>query len=360
MALAVAAPAMAEGGVTLYGVIDLGGEVIAGHSRLVRLVSGGNWSSRLGFRGTEELAGGLAVDFTLETAIGVDDSTPIQGGALFGRQAFVALRSPVGTLALGRQNSSIFIATNDFSEFYNGITGASTTSIGGFAGGYEPVRGVAPTAKPPAAGASINGGPGRINNAVRYTTPTYAGLKASISYGAGEISGDTFGTRLIDASVRYTSGSIDAMLSYIDDKVAGTAGNASTNVATTTVAAGYGFGHGIHIDGGFLAVDDRRPANLDGTGLWLGGDYRVGSNEVRLQWVQNMPQRTPTGRSNAYAIAYLRELSKRTTAYTSFALFRGDSVGSLRYNMPLPDGLVTPSDSNPRLTEFTLGIRHRF
>ena len=354
IALAISTPAIADSSVTVYGVVDLGGQFIDGHSRLVRVISGGNWSSRLGFKGTEELGGGLAVDFILETGLSVDEAALIQGGALFGRQALLALRSPYGTLSAGRQNSSVFVATNDFSEFYNGITGASTASIGGFAGGYEPVRGASPIARPPAAGASLNGGPGRINNSIRYTTPVFSGLKANFAYGAGEVTGGTSGTRLIEASVRYTDGSVDAMLSYLDDTVVGTTSHESTNVATTTIAAGYAFGGGFHVEGGFLSVNDRRPENLDGIGVWLGGDYRIGPNEVRLQWVQNRPQRTVTGRSDAYAVACLHDLSKRTSLYTSVALFKSGGTGPVRYNLVLPD------NSNTRLTEYVLGIRHRF
>ncbi|WP_250638365.1 porin [Acidovorax carolinensis] len=82
------APAHAQGGgvpasgVTIYGVADAGIEWSsnsAGSSR--RLVSGGALGSRLGFRGVEDLGGGVSAVFRLEQGINLDDGTLGQGGA---------------------------------------------------------------------------------------------------------------------------------------------------------------------------------------------------------------------------------------------------------------------------------------
>ncbi|WP_308610527.1 porin [Massilia frigida] len=97
--------AMAQSSVTVYGVADAAlvkesGGVAGGVTKMVGGVEGG---SRLGFRGTEDLGGGLAAIFTLEMGFNLDTGTSAQGGVAFGRQAFVGLNSKAGALTLGRQ-----------------------------------------------------------------------------------------------------------------------------------------------------------------------------------------------------------------------------------------------------------------
>ncbi|MES2943348.1 MAG: porin [Pseudomonadota bacterium] len=95
-------------GVTIYGVVDTGLEYLtrvdaAGNSQTRVPSLTGLVPSRLGFRGSEDLGGGLNAVFTLESGILVDSGALGQGGRLFGRQAFVGLSSrEFGTLALGR------------------------------------------------------------------------------------------------------------------------------------------------------------------------------------------------------------------------------------------------------------------
>jgi predicted porin len=349
--------AFAQSSVTIYGIVDLSGEYDSGHSKLVEIQSGNNYGSRLGFKGSEDLGGGYFADFVLEGGINVDTGSSGQGGTLFGRQAFGALRTPYGTLSAGRQYSSIYVLTSEFSEFFNSPSGASTAVIGGFAGGYEPVRGSSATAVPPATGASVNGDPGRVNNTLRYTTPSFGGLKASALYGLGEVTGATFKTRLFDGSVRYTAGNVDAMVSYVDDRAAGSTPATSTNVSTASAAAGYTW-NAWHVEAGYLMVNDKRPANLDGKGFWVGGDYRVGASTFRVQLVQSRPEHTTVGKTNAFGPGYQYDFSKRTFLYTSVARFQNGGTGLGRFDGPIPAGLTVANDKN--LTQYVLGIRHAF
>jgi len=361
IALALAAPAaFAQSSVTIYGVIDLDGQYLSGHSKQVLVSSGGQSGSRIGFKGSEDRGSGYFADFVLEGGLNVDTGGSGQGGSLFGRQAFGALRTPFGTASAGRQYSSIYYQTGDFSEFANTSTGATTAVIGGFAGGYEPIRGSANNATTSTpTGAEVNGSPARVNNSFRYTTPVFEGLKASFLYGAGEVTGDTNGTRLLDYSVRYTNYGLDAMLSYVADKAGnGTAvANSKTNVGITTVAASYTFG-AFKIQGGFLDLNDKRPADLDGKGYWLGGDFKQGQNVFRLQWVQNKPEHTTVGKTNAYGAGYEFDFSKRTNLYTSFTRFQNSGTGLGRIGGAVPAGLTIAGDTS--VNEFVLGVRHSF
>lgn len=104
-----AAPARAESSVTMYGLLDDGIEYVRGTATADGKTSHefregyGTAPSRLGFRGSEDLGGGLSAIFTLESGISVDTGTLSQGGRLFGRQGYVGISGDFGTLTVGRQ-----------------------------------------------------------------------------------------------------------------------------------------------------------------------------------------------------------------------------------------------------------------
>ena len=348
-AAAVGAQAQAQtvpsSSVTIYGVVDAYGQYLKGNDSLARVQSGGLNGSRFGLRGSEDLGGGLRGIFTLESGINLDDGTNGQN-AFWGRQAFVGIVSPYGTVTAGRQYGSLYALSGDFSEFTNGPAGASTAVIGGF-GSYEPVRGGSTTA-------TLNGGPSRVNNAVKYETPSFSGLKAGALVGLGEVSGNTRGTRQVDVYARYTQGPIDAMLSAVDD-------NSSANglaVRTFSGAAAYSFGDARAM-AGVISVNDRTRINADGTGYWVGGDYRIGLNLLRLQYVQNKAKNVAAGKTQAIGAGYQYDLSKRTALYSSLTYFKNEGAGYRdRIATAIPAGLTTASDRN--VTEFVAGVRHAF
>src|SRR5258708_27283653 len=101
--------AQAQSSVTLYGIIDEGLNYTsnAGGGRQIStscsVLSGCRW----GFRGSEDLGGGLRVIFTLENGFDLGTGRFSQGGDEWGRQAFFGLSSTHwGTLTLGRQYDS--------------------------------------------------------------------------------------------------------------------------------------------------------------------------------------------------------------------------------------------------------------
>jgi predicted porin len=108
---AIGGAAHAQSSVTLYGVVDAGISYVnnaanakGGSSSLVKFDDGIDGGNRFGFRGVEDLGGGYKAIFTLENGFGLGDGTLSQGGALFGRQAFVGItKNDVGTFTMGRQ-----------------------------------------------------------------------------------------------------------------------------------------------------------------------------------------------------------------------------------------------------------------
>jgi len=104
----ISAMACAQTNVAMYGLLDTGIEYVsnadaAGHN-LVRLPGvSGELPSRLGFRGEESLGRGVKAVFALETGFNVRRGDLGQGGRMFGRQSWIGLDGPWGTVSFGRQ-----------------------------------------------------------------------------------------------------------------------------------------------------------------------------------------------------------------------------------------------------------------
>jgi len=119
--LAASSAVSAQTSVTLYGRMDGGIEYINhiangnGGSSTRWSAEGGDWgTSMLGFKGTEDLGGGTAALFTLETALQIMNGTT-GDGRLFSRRAYVGLKNETwGQLQAGR---NLFIDSDGVWEF---------------------------------------------------------------------------------------------------------------------------------------------------------------------------------------------------------------------------------------------------
>ncbi|MGF6904753.1 porin [Paraburkholderia sp. GAS348] len=115
---AVSAASFAQSSVTLYGIVDTGVEYVshanAAGDGIVRMPSiTGEIPSRWGIRGTEDLGGGYKALFVLENGFNVGTGSMGQGGRLFGRQSWVGIDGPYGTLSFGRQYTMTYLAVLD-------------------------------------------------------------------------------------------------------------------------------------------------------------------------------------------------------------------------------------------------------
>ncbi|ACC73977.1 porin [Paraburkholderia phymatum] len=153
----------AQSSVTLYGLADNGIDFVnnsAGKQLLAMRdgTSTGIYGSRWGLIGHEDLGGGLETIFRLESGFNLPSGTAAQGGREFGRQAYIGLASSrLGTVTFGRQYDSVV----DFMQF------ASTTSeLGTFAAHGTDVDNL------------VNSF--RIDNAVKYTSPTVSGFRLGV------------------------------------------------------------------------------------------------------------------------------------------------------------------------------------
>ncbi|WP_175687394.1 porin [Burkholderia anthina] len=162
--------AHAQSSVTLYGVIDAGISYVnhsktanGGSGKLFKYDDGVAQGSRWGLRGTEDLGGGLKAIFVLENGFNSGNGTIGQGGAIFGRQAYVGLsQAQYGTVTLGRQYS---FSTDILGSNYS--TGGNTVA-GNYAYHVNDVDQLTSS---------------RINNAVKFQSANYAGFTFGALYG---------------------------------------------------------------------------------------------------------------------------------------------------------------------------------
>lgn len=98
--------------VVVYGIVDAAVEASnQGRGTVGRVIAGGANGNRLGFRGSEDLGGGLSAIFRLEMGFALDDGTQSQGGRAFGREASVGFTSKtLGTLTLGRTPTPYYVS----------------------------------------------------------------------------------------------------------------------------------------------------------------------------------------------------------------------------------------------------------
>jgi predicted porin len=192
--------AQAQSSVTLYGSVDGG----IGYVHNVAAANGSNASSefrftngllhgnRWGLRGSEDLGSGLKAIFLLEDGFDLGAGTFNQGGREFGRQAFVGLTSAtMGSITLGRQydpNVDLILPLTA-----DGVYGKSFGTPGDVDNYDDSVR---------------------VNNSIKYVSPSYSGLTFEAMYGFGGVAGSTGSAQTYGAGVAYERGPFAAAAAY--------------------------------------------------------------------------------------------------------------------------------------------------
>ena len=192
---AAASGARAQSSVTLYGIISDGIGYVSneGGHRFIGAIQNHIQPSRFGFRGQEDLGGGISAIFTLENGFGPLDGTLSNGGRLFGRQAFVGLSSrTIGTATLGRQYDNLV----DFLKPYESaaLFGAISAHIGDNDNVFDAFR---------------------ENNTIKYVTPMYRGFQAGAMYGASNKAGDFSDNRSYSAGASCAGGGLSMGAAYL-------------------------------------------------------------------------------------------------------------------------------------------------
>lgn len=203
----------ANSSVTLYGLIDGGigyqkQKVTQGDNRIesrdfgLSKFNGVKNGNRWGLRGSEDLGNGTKAIFVLENGFDLGNGRQLQGGRLFGRQAYIGLSSESwGNLTLGRQQNIAGDMVGIKGPFYIGYQQAGQL-FGAF-------------------GASTFA---RMDNAIKYTSPVFSGFKFALGYsgnaskteldwGAGAIETKE-DSNWITAGASYNKGPFSVAASY--------------------------------------------------------------------------------------------------------------------------------------------------
>jgi len=110
---ALASPLAFAQTTTLYGGVDVGVQRASNYSSVANanknfVQSGQDYTSRLGFKGSDDIAPGITALYVLETQLAADTGT-VNTPDLFTRQAYAGIESKQwGALTLGRQYDHMF------------------------------------------------------------------------------------------------------------------------------------------------------------------------------------------------------------------------------------------------------------
>ncbi|AIY43748.1 Outer membrane protein [Collimonas arenae] len=338
---AIAGAAQAQSSVTIYGIVDTGitytnkvstanagpnGTTSANGSKFA-VNSGIIQGSRLGFKGVEDLGGGLKALFQLEAGFS-NDTGALQSdkgsSTLFRRKSVVGLGGDFGSVLLGRQTDIL----DDVSQWtsvqdFGGVTGSVGHNL-------DRLEGT------------------RTNNSIRYNTPNLSGFTGSLIYGFGETAGQTSGGQSFGLGGQYANGPLGVYAAYYQSKL----GNTPSDVSLTNNAPAFAGKAGDTALKTFSlgASYQAGPARLYGN--WS----RV-KQPLATAWNGTTALTTASGAPNFYSVGSINnskaDIFELGVNYSVTAPLH--LLGSVQYNKLtfVPDG--TGLNSNGKLIQYNLG-----
>lgn len=322
-----AGTAAAQSSVTLFGIVDINARSTKndGTGSLKSLSNGGLNSGRFGFRGVEDLGGGLRAGFWLESDLAGDTGTTNPNGKFFARRSTVSLIGNFGELRLGRDLTPSGAFTYLFDPF--GVIG---------------VGGSANTARNRGQTTFF-----RSDNSVAYWLPSnLGGFYGTVMVAPGEGAANA---KYSGARLGFAAGPVDVAASYGQQDVVG------GKFKSTGLAGSYAFGpvkliaH-YYIDK-VISAEEKR---------WLlGVNTTFGQHELRASYVRSDASGgTATFNAqdaNQIALGYAYNLSRRTAMYAAVATV--DNKGTATFTVPGGPAGITPGGKS---TGYEVGVRHAF
>jgi predicted porin len=333
-----------SGNVAIYGLMDAcltSSDTGSGKTR--GLNSGCLYGSRLGFRGTEDLGGGLRAYFTLESGLTIDNGQFGQGGRFFGRKAILGLGGAWGAIEMGRDYAPAFYVVQPTDPMALGIgtasssiwTGAATTTVA------------------------------RNDNVINYLSPTWGGLSLRLQAGAGE-DGNGSARKARGVNLLYRGSNAIAGLSHT--RITNLAGVADDYA--TTAAFSYDFGafslaaiaQSGAWKGSFTAAAPSSAASIfsrDYRSYLIGGSMPVGAVGKINFSVKRYDDRTFQNYDlTQFSINYVYALSKRTDLYAGYSRAKNARQSTYAISDATNSyGGVSPGASP---TLYVAGIKHVF
>jgi len=315
-AMAFLAPiaAFSQSSVTLYGVVDNGFIWENGGARgaVTRLGSGDYWANRFGVKGGEDLGGGLSAIFNLESGFDLNNGQTAQSNSLFGRTSYVGLKGDFGTIVAGRFFTPYFVMLFTIADPFS-------TGLAGNAGNLMATSGF------------------RMNNSVKYTTPTIRGFSGEAAYSFGGVAGDFTASRAIGAKLTYSNGPLNVGIAYHDRNNNSATAQGQADARNTLFAANYDFGlvrpflaYGIDKGPNSSTLATPNPynsavapvASTNSTSLLVGLSIPIGQSWILASYIHKDDKTSHNQDADQWAIGYTYLLSKRTQLYTSYAYIK--------------------------------------
>ena len=271
-----AGSALAQSNVTIYGRLNT--SVERWDANGVKTTQMVNNSSRLGFKGNEDLGGGLRAGFQLEH--GFNSDTGLPAASFWGRQSEVNLAGGFGTLRLGNFTSEAYFATSDYIGMHNHETGTSSDALYAYIG--------------------------RNTNKLAYRTPEFLkGLTIEAAVSAGE--GVAGRTRSYDLAANYGAGPLHVGFGFEKN---GTANQYA-------VSATYELGSLIFA--GMVQRDKNAYGSGNRTNVRGAVAYMMGASEFHINAGKAGDySNTPNSGATQVTVGYNYNLSKRTKVYAFY------------------------------------------
>lgn len=278
LALGMAAQASAQSSVTIYGAVS---QALTKSSGTALALNTPSFGSYIGFKGTEDLGGGLSAYFDMRNNFFADTGAQ-NGPVLWGEKSFVGLQGGFGRIQFGR--------------FLNAYDDISFKAIGDSVAGQ---RGV--------------GYSGRDNNTIGYYSPNFNGLTFAATTSLKE---GIAGNNVSSMNVKYANGPLVVALAYENaDQKVGTMHN------TTLVGGSYDFGS-------FKLLSDYAKATngSDESNFRVGVAVPVGAGSFKVAATKGKD--APDGFDRQFGIGYWHNLSKRTFLFTDVNSTKNSIAGT--------------------------------
>lgn len=329
----------AQSNVTVYGLVDIGfAHYKSDGSKTVNAIDSSlSAGSRIGFKGTEDLGDGLKALFVLEYALSNDTNAGLGAASKWSgtvaRQQYVGLSSNYGTVMGGRLQGAAFKWACGYSP-----------NTGGFFG--TDMRLGALTNLTCASG-------GRLDNAVAYISPTFAGVTVELNHARVTEDGnpDNFTNTL---GVTYAAGALGIGAVYNQVKRNEAVGTTAANdVAEYGIGASYDF-EVVKLFATY-ASNKVQGSSAD-TKYQLGASAPVSAKGVVSASYSANDISGANKNSTAWSVMYTHNLSKRSALYGGYVRTSNQSAATRGVGSPTDASPLSGGDSSG----FAVGMRHSF
>ncbi|MEJ8850446.1 porin [Variovorax rhizosphaerae] len=339
---------------TLFGIADIALAYGSGSiAHTTQLTSSGNMQSRLGFRGLQDLGGGLGAGFWLETGLQVDNGGGTAGninnqpsGATnpdfmsFSRRATVSLMDFWGEIRMGRDFTATFRNRDQTDPF-------GTSGVGASLPFSMSIVGVTSTRASNMVGYFLPEGLGGVFGEVQVFMGENVSYKPGFQPNAQPNPQDGNGYA---ARVGWSGGPFGIAVSSGKTKYAQTA--TTGDVEAYSVGAFYDFGV-VRLTAGYFVDEKRQFTTVKSKSYIAGAVIPVGPHQFKISYSSSGTDEFTDPRAKKLAVGYVYNLSKRTAAYTTFAYLRNSGDSAVALN----NSITEPGRSS---RGFDLGLRHSF